>query len=388
MKSEPLRLLPSTGIPPSVDPPAVVGEAWDLGIVSYYADGVPFPAVCVDLAYELGVSVAVPPGLEEKLVSVVFEDTQGEEAFQALARQIEYRAFYSGGVVRFEKGSGGDIAVFRPGYESVDDAAEAARAIAGESAKVVKLGDRIAVVADRDAVMRIEGLSDFLKVGPDGWAIEFRLYECTDVVLRRAGIEYEAGGSLRFEGSVGHEGGTLRGSRAALLLEAVADFAAQDTSSEVLTEGVAYLVEGRDVVIQSGDVVPIPQRTVSPEGTVSTNGYDFVRTGLNLNLRGQRVPNGLLLTINPEVSEVTGFVEEAPIVSTRRIESAAVVDSGEWIVLVGLGASRDVESRDASGLPLGRRTRDGRFSSVVIGIRATRVTASNLPDEKTILGGG
>jgi hypothetical protein len=77
------------------------------------------------------------------------------------------------------------------------------------------------------------------------------------------------------------------------------------------------------------------------------------------------------LIVRPEVSQVTGYVEDYPIVASRSMDVSCMVESGSWVVLAGLDDWRSTAERRGFGGLYAMDTEGA--GSVVLMLRADRV---------------
>ena len=111
-----------------------------------------------------------------------------------------------------------------------------------------------------------------------------------------------------------------------------------------------HVIEGDDAEFQVGETTPVPQRTVSDAGTVTTTGFEYIDTGLILNVSVRTEPDGRLRVIlEPEMSAISGTIEGAPVRTRRRLSTASVLEPGGAIVVGGFDRHEQVRQRE--GLP-------------------------------------
>jgi type II secretory pathway component GspD/PulD (secretin) len=144
-----------------------------------------------------------------------------------------------------------------------------------------------------------------------------------------------------------------------------------------LSEGSVPVSRGDKAKWVVGERVPIPKRTVSPQGTVSISGYEYIDVGYSCNVETWRTPEGVGVRVAPSISSVVGYVEEAPRVATRSVEGVAHLRDGSYLILSGLDEWR--EERSGPQLGVGGRSTD-RVSRVVFVLRADKVLARDALD--------
>lgn len=344
---------------------------------------VPFKTAAIRVAEQAGVSVVVSSTKEDSQpVSVSVTDVDAEVVFRSLAEQVDLEADYVDGVVTFKKHDKAAqfIQFMRPGFDSIADVEQVIRTVVGGGGEVSRLGDRLIVSGSAEVVRRANEFHKLLQVGPDGWLVEVRAVAVSRTFSRRMGLDFTVGGTLEVADGIGDDALTaafpLTGAGASWLARAILEASESAGDTTVLTFGTLFVLEGRTARFNRGQRTPIPQRTVSSEGTVTVTGFDTVQTGFQVDVSAQRVPRGVLLEVNPSISEIIGFVDERPIVSESTTSSVAVVKSGDWLILSGLDAGS--YSKDSSGLPSFRALQSDVYddASVLVLVRATRVHSS------------
>ncbi|MEO0853229.1 MAG: hypothetical protein AAFY15_06965 [Cyanobacteria bacterium J06648_11] len=354
--------------------------------VTLIAVDMPVRDAALDVARQARVSVIAPSS--EATVSLELSDVSAEEAFRRIGQSAELGVSYRSGIVSFtgERDEKEVFAVLDPGYAEPTEALDAFSTILGSQGEVRSVNGRIAYGGTREGLRRALDVASGFRNGPDGWLLRVVVFEVSDRIERQLGVDLALGASLDATGGdVAQPVDTpffapaLSGIRAAFAVAALASLSEDGSESRIRTSGTLYLLEGEPARLNQGERVPIPRRTVSPEGTVETAGFDYVETGFTLQAQGVRVPTGLRLTLEPTLSSVTGFVEDAPIFNERSVEGVVVVDSGEWVLLSGL--SRQERSQNASGVPglpssyLTDEKRDTLSeSSIIIAVHVQRVT--------------
>jgi len=341
--------------------------------------------ILLEMAEQAGLSIIVPPDLETETVTIELVDVPAHEAFQHVASLLDYSPYRTGTTVHFEPidQQVSAFTVFRAGHSETEDLIDAVRAVAGPSANVSSFEDRIVVAGSQRAVDAANELADSFLTGPDGWRLEVRVVSLSDTLRRKLGFDWdltaEAGISTR--ASTGDLAGTaLTGASAGVIVRVLAEATEQGTEAFVETSATLYVLEGGSASINQGDRVPIPRFQVSPEGTTTVVGFEYLETGFTLDASAVRVPGGVKLALEPVISTVIGFVEQAPITTESRVNVEAVVTSGDWLVVSGLRASQGSTITDripGTASPL-FRSRDNATTdtSLIVLLRADRVYSS------------
>lgn len=355
---------------------------WGLGTVSASVVDVPASFVLLDLGYQVGVSVIVPDELAGRLVTLDVTDRAAQGVFERIGAQFGFTALLSDGVVSFVPPdlAAFEFTAFRPGFLLAPDALQAVRTVVGKSGEVSVMGGRLVVTGDRAAVERAIRFRDQFEVGADGWVFEVRVVQLTQAMRRTVGLDWTLEARASVGGGLGSPGPLGPLPVVGLQAEFIANVLAKATQSGrdavLVNTATLFVLEGSTSELQQGDVVPVPQFQTSPEGTTTTTGFTFINTGLSLSIGAERVPGGVRLRVEPELSSVSGFVREAPVVATSSVSVSVVMESGSWVVISGLDAFAGSSSRDGvPGLPAswGMESLDVTDSSLLFLLRAERV---------------
>lgn len=323
-----------------------------------------------DVCRQAGLSLIAGAAIEgsEQLVTMSLDRCHVREALERLGDEVDLRVVYDRGVVTFKERSSNVLQLLQPGYLSSADAQEVLSTIAGDDASVRTVGQAIVIAGDDETVGRAGQVGELLAMAQPGqWVVTVWVLEIDASVSRRLGVAIDIGGT--FKGMIG---GEVAGLVAEALLSGIVEAERSERIGRVLNHGRLVLLAGQPSSLQSGQTVPIPQRTVTPQGTIQTSGYSYVDVGLLIDLSGREIPGGLMLSVTPEISSVTGFVDEAPIVTRRTMTVNCMVRSNEWIVLAGLGSWSDIQGREGILSTIGQR--DGSFSDVLVVLRADKMS--------------
>jgi hypothetical protein len=271
---------------------------------------------------------------------------------------------FTGSSMRFLIGEEpASIAVADVGWYAPERIAEALGQALGTDAAVRPLSAGVLVQGDESTLRRLRTVEGVLQQSrPAAW--EFSMW----VVALSGDTRSTVEAAFSSRGAARVDVGDPWESAISGLVQASWTIEGARSGVRSLSAGSVVVLEGEKGRWQAGERVPVPRRTVSPQGTVSVSGYDFVDVGYICDLAVQRNPDGVTVTVKPEISSIIGFVEDAPRVATRSIESVAYLRSGSYLIVSGLDEWRD-ESR-GSMFGLGG-TRAEASSRVLFILRAT-----------------
>jgi type II secretory pathway component GspD/PulD (secretin) len=349
----------------------------------------PAAFVIADLCTTLEVPVVIPAALEEKPVSVEFVKVPGHIALAEVARAVGMAVLRRDGVITFEavETMVHDFVVLSPGAAQVKEAQDGIKNVIGQKGSVSIVGEKLIVSGEREALERATELAADLESGADGWLVEVRLLAVSKSLREDLGVDFAfAGGAgVRADAATGNMGPTATpvfGARASLAVDMLVSAALTGREAQLLRTGRLFVLEGSQASLQQGDVIPVPRRTVSDQGTVTVSGYDRIESGFGLDVGAARVPGGVRLQLTARLSSVSGFVEDAPITSESSVVSAVAMKDGEWILLSGF-EGMDTEDR-VNGLPgpLGKLLGNADHfntlgASVIMCVQAVRCSSSD-----------
>lgn len=373
-------------VPPSKDPQLQPVQPWGLPAVTLRVEATTFRAVADEVGRQAGVGLAFPAQVGDKPVSFIADKEPGETAIRRLAAMVGLAAVKDGQLVQFvERGKAVEgVTLVRTGYADPTKLGEALKSMGGDDVKVTVVGDRVVVAGSPAVLERAAQMREWFDKGYDGWHLEVKLVRVSKKFAERVGIDWKVSANVKAAAGTLIDDlipAPLVGARAEALVEAVAQFSQTDEDATIVYSAPLLVMEGRSATLQQGDRLPILRKAVSDQGTVTQTGFDTIDTGFKLRALATRVGSGVLLELEPELSAVTGFVGEVPVLSRSSVQASCVVKSGEWIVLGGLeSAEKRVGRTGLPGVgspPLGGSTDSSLSESMLLFVvRATRVFAA------------
>lgn len=339
-------------------PPAAAPEVRDVGpIVSFKVEKMELISFLRLFTTETGIAVICEDELDERTVSLDVVDLPAIEVLGTLARRYGVdmtgsgRLYFLGEIRKADKG----YLVRKVSRLQADDLREAIQLMVTENGDVRVFTDGLVVVADRVQVLdKIHRLLDEIQSAPaDSWVVQLHIINISDRASREIGLDVEhlvelsanlaAGSAIPDTVSNWDVGAALTGTIRA---------ASTASDSTILSEPLFVLLDGETATINQGERVPIPRRTVSDSGTVTTVGYDFLQTGITLEVTIRDAGDGQArLGLDVDLSLISGFVEEAPIVNSLGGTTDAFLASGGSYLLLALRRDLEDGSSEGPGIP-------------------------------------
>ena len=329
------------------------------------------------MLFDMGVLVSFPADMLAEPVRVTANGITPSVVLQTILSQFENEYMVirrSPDTYLVGKPESADLVVrvfTLPDPEQTSQAQNAIKTIGSEAVQVSLVGDRVVVKDTVDGMRRIEMMYNALLAAEGQYTVEVQFIELNRALSRRLGVDWNLSGVMQFDASLA---GQAVDTNAAMstVLQATIEADEEQRHARLLTSATLHCIEGKEALLQTGTTTPVPLRTVSPEGTITTTGYDQIDTGLLLKVGVNREPEGRLrVTIEPELSQVVGEVEGAPVRSRRRLQTAAVIEPGGIIIVGGTLVQNHTESQN--GLPflskLGMHDRSDEETRVFVVLR-------------------
>ena len=344
--------------------------------VTISAKDMPVPDFLRVISAKYGASVVYEDALDSRVISIELNDVALPDVFGLLARRLKVQTSRVGsawfvGNLRQE-----DRAFLVRKVRRLSDVGlkESVQTFLSEFGHVVAFSDGLVVVADRVEVLEhISGMLDQIEAArTDTWVVQLYLVSGSEDLKQTLGVDASALGNLSYSfAKASATGGLAVAGSFAAALKATAS--ADGTA--LVGKPVFLLGDGETSAFVSGASIPIPRKTVSDQGTVTTQGFDYVQSGLSASCSVRESQgDGAKLTVKVSIGDIVGFVETAPIQSKSEFSTVAVVQSGGVYLLGSLDTSEAL--RNDSGIfarALTLKTREKKSGSVQVWAKIFRV---------------
>lgn len=337
--------------------------------ITYMCDGERWQIVIKQICEQAGVNYIIPTEGEsiDLPITVTYRRARFGSVLFAVARMGGFTPVFDGDSVSFRAGVRAQHAWLSTGYIPSDRASAVFKQLFSEKeSQELGRGVFIPDISEEELEQAKEIQRLMGSVHNEEWVLSVWILEVDSSFRETFGIELTHFGAGAL--TIGTDLSSFIG-RAVVEMTLRADRDAQ--FANLLTGGTLIVTEGTTSRLQNGETIPIPQRRVSPEGSVTTTGFTTVSTGLIIEASGRAVPGGFELTLRPELSSVIGFVEDHPRIATRNLTCTVTVNDGDWILLAGLDRWR--QSTQKKGWWELLEETDQDTSHVLMVLRADRV---------------
>ena len=247
------------------------------------------------------------------------------------------------------------VAVFLvPGGLKGGELQEACKAAGTKGVATALAGDSVVVKDAFRGVKAIREMHAELGRVRAQWLVEVRFVELSKTAALNLGVDWSVTGAIGAKvGASFVNPGMLMAANSNFSagLDMAGAFEAEERSgnAKILNSARLHVVEGEAGTMQVGETVPIPQKNVSNNGSVTTKGFDKVDSGFLLSVNVSREGGGIRVHLEPEMSDITSYVDGYPVLSRRRASSSAVIKDGGVVVLGGLTSAAHHNGK--KGLP-------------------------------------
>lgn len=216
-----------------------------------------------------------------------------------------------------------------------DDIVKMISALISEVGKVASSPDGLTVVGDRVQVLRnINSMIDQIEAArANTWVAQLYMITGSTIASRELGFDTTA--TLDVAAILANSKSNVEALGA---FNAVLRAARSNSGHSVLAEPMLLLTDGGSGSIRDGERIPIPRKVVSDNGTVTTVGYEYVNTGVNVTVNIREMSSrSASCGVKIVMDQVTSYVEgTVPVTSGQTFETQAVVDSGGTYLLGSL----------------------------------------------------
>lgn len=285
----------------------------ELKTLTFSAYQMPLGSLCRLLSDHFSVGIVFSEKIFDRVVSAEFKQTDLNTVFTVLSRQLGVdlvkvgNTFYLGELKDEDKG----VLIRRVLSQDIDNLKLVVSSLISSGGRGEVLSGRVVIVSDKDFVIRriSESLDHLERLDLHSWIVQLYFIVLRKDALAEGGLTMSTTGTLSYnisENELELKDFKLEGLFAGILESSYADLYASP---------MFILRDGQVGNWQDGQTVPIPRKTVSDSGTVTTSGYDYINTGLQIKASVSESKVGGYLSLNVSLSDIQSYVEEVPVTS-------------------------------------------------------------------------
>jgi type II secretory pathway component GspD/PulD (secretin) len=334
------------------------------------------------LSDRAAVSVVCEATLDKKEVTIDVVDQPVPTVLGVVARRLGVQIsrtghlYFLGSLRPEDKG----VLVRKVTRLNKDELGQALLTLKSDHGKTAAFDDGLVVMGDTVQVLeRVNELLDQVEAAPSwSWVVQLYVISVDREKTRDLGLDVTplADVSLKLaEAGANPLVGAANlavSHQANLSLNAVLQAARENRGLSMEAEPLLLLVDGETATVANGLQVPILDKAVSPEGTVTTKSVTYKQTGLQIAAGMRDLGSGRgRVKVTVGMDDVAGEVEGYPKLTSQRFETTAIVASG-GVYLLGALDRRD-HSLVVSGPLQLRDTRSERGELLQVWCRVYRV---------------
>lgn len=286
-------------------------------LITLSANQMPLSHFCRILSDTFNVGIVFSDQLKSSTVSAEFKNTDIDTVFTLLSRQLGVELVQLGNTYYLGTLKDEDRAIFIRKVLSHDEQnlEQIISTLTSPVGKGKVLSGKIVLVSDKDFVIRrmIESFDKLEKLCQQCWIVQLYFLVLRKDALAEGGLSMSTSGTISYnisENSIDVKDFKIEGLFSGLLQSSYADLFASPMF--VLRDGITG-------VWSDGQRVPIPKRTVSDYGTVTTTGFDYVETGLEVKAQCKESLVGASLKLDISLSDIQSYVEGNPLTSQTKV---------------------------------------------------------------------
>ncbi len=280
------------------------------------------------LADKAGISIVCDESLDVRTVNISVKDTDVADVLSVVARRYGVDITQQGGVYYIGSLQAQDRAILVRKVKrlSAKEITDMVGAISSDVGRVSASSDGLTVVGDRVRVLQnINSMFNQVESAQTNtWVLQMYLISGSNSASREIGLDTAATFDLAASFAAAKSKIDTLGA-----FNAVLKAARSNSRYEIIAEPMMLLTDGGNSSIQDGETIPIPHRTVSDAGTVTTTGYEYVKTGIVINTALREMSSrAATCNITIDLTQVTSYVDAAPVTSGQNFKTTAVLESG------------------------------------------------------------
>lgn len=258
--------------------------------------------------------------LQDKMISAEIKDSDLPSVLNVVSRQLSVdvvrvgNTFYIGALRPEDRGF---FVRSLPGFTK-DELASLGQSLISQSGKVSAVTDGLIVISDHESVIsRVSEVFDQIsRLDNQTYILQLLFVMLRKDALLESGLDVSTSGTISYnlsENSLDFKDFNI---------DALFNLVNSSQYFDLYSSPMFVLREGVPAVWKDGQKIPIPRRTVSSEGTVTTSGYDYIEPGFLVRAQISRFSSSGRLSVNIERSEVTGYQDYMPIIRQVSLNSS------------------------------------------------------------------
>lgn len=279
--------------------------------LSLSANDMPFSVFARVLSDQFNVGLVFSESLSKKTITAEFKNTLLSDVLNVVSRQLDTELVKVGNTYYIGKLRTQDRGIFVRkvfGYNN-KDLQESCKGVLSDQGKVSVIGSGIVAVTDVESVLvRVSEFFDYLSsCDSPVWIVQLAFLTINKDILIEGGLKISTSGTISYNASENEF------SLKDLNIDGIVNAAMSSSFADVHSCPMLLCREGSESVWKYGKRVPVPKKTASSYGTVSTTDFTYIDVGFLVRAKVSRSREGGILDLEIGRSDIAGYVEYAPV---------------------------------------------------------------------------
>lgn len=256
----------------------------------------------------------------------------------------------------------------------------AIKTVLTDKGQVFVAPDGVIVVTDQFQVLeRVESVIDGIeKANLVSWVVQLYIVQMSDKDIRNLGIDVTPAASLAYTMAAATKGNSVTLGKLEASFNAMIRAEDSYSSNRMMAEPLFSLTDGEKASFIRGDTIPVPQRTVTDQGTVSVTGYTQIQTGVTVDVMvREQNPELVRLQVDLILNDIVELINgESPRTTGETYSCKSLLRSGQ-VALIGSLERRRKKSVASQWFKYGNDSEKER-TTVQIWARAYRIDMNEM----------
>lgn len=267
-------------------------------------------------------------------ITCEFKNNTPDEIMNMISRRFDFElvkqnnAYYLGKLKPEDRG----MYVKKIKGYSQEEITAAITVFLSEFGKCYVQKDGVVVVSDREKVLGkvIEMLNLLESSTENSWIIQYYFVVLSNDLLLQGGANVVTSGEIAYKYN---KDGGLTTDIKDVGQNITINFNLKSSLVDVQSTPMFIIRDGTESSWQDGQSVPIPQKTVSSYGVVTTTGFQYIDTGIVVKTKLRETNSGAILTVDLSDTSITGYNEYQPILKKSALKTESMISSGSVYLL-------------------------------------------------------
>ena len=307
-EDDPFRLLYSSSTPPKI--PVSRSSAAE-PVLTLSAHLMPFSVLSRVISDKFDIGLVFSEQLYNKTITAEFKKTSLSDVLNVVSRQLDVDTVHVGNTYYIGKLRSQDRGVLVRkviGFGN-DDLLKACQGVISDQGKVAVIGSGVVAASDIEScIVRLVELLDYLdNLDQPVWIVQLAFLTINRDILLEGGLKVTTSGTVSYNATDNEF--KLKD----INIDGIINSAMSSSFADVHSSPMLLVREGSSSVWKFGRRVPVPKKTTSSYGVVTTTGFDYIDVGFNVTAKVSRSRAGGLLELEISKSDIESYVETAPV---------------------------------------------------------------------------